>query len=105
MPKKNKLKKIRRSETSGYALSPFAVFPHTLATGSSDVQSTYNFDWVKTKSFKSVFIDMLVAGASFFFVNNLYCIVVDSLSVKVNSFLELVIIGYTTYILIKILRD
>ena len=105
MKKKNKKKSVKKTETQGFALSPFAITGGESCTCNLTHCATDTFEFKKTKGFKDIILDVLTAGACFFFISNLYEIVVDSLNVRVHPFIECTIFGYAVYSIVKLLRD
>ena len=66
---------------------------------------TRTFTYKHKRAIKSIILDVLVAGACFFFIGNMYEIIIDSLNVQPNQFVECTVYGYLVYRITKFLRD
>ena len=102
MKKKNK----KENTTSGTTEYVTTIFPTTPENTSCNATCTFhNFSFKKVWNIKDTILDILISGASLFFVDMLYQEVMYNFNLKSYAFIEYVLLGYLTYRAIKFLRE
>lgn len=78
---------------------------NTCGTFDSATYEVRSFNWKPMKKINNIVVDMLVSGASFFFVEMVYSSTIEALDLRPHPLIECIILAYATYRLIKFLRD